>query len=118
MEDFISMNSFDVSIGDKTYKMFFDRRSARQFEEIGGNLSDMREKIFSSTDRLFYVGLRKFHPQISFAEAQELSDKAIDEYGIQEVYGALSDKFMEVFTQGENSSTGKSFLAAKKTART
>lgn len=109
------MASFDVMVGDNTYKMFFDRRSARQFEEIGGNMSDMKEKIFSSTDRLFYVGLHKFHPAISFGEAQELSDKAIDEYGIEEVYGTLSDKFMEVFTQGGNSSsTGKSFLTSKR----
>ena len=104
------MASFDILVSDKTYKMFFDRRSARQFEEIGGNLSDMKEKIFSSTDRLFYVGLRKFHPTISYAEAQELSDKAIEEYGVEEVYGALSERFMEVFTQGENSSGNKSFL--------
>ena len=109
------MAAFDISVGDKTYKMFYDRRSVRQFEEIGGNLSDMKEKIFGSTDRLFYVGLRKFHPAISVSEAFELSDKAIEAYGIEEVYGALSDAFMAVFTQGENSSeTGKSFLVGKK----
>lgn len=108
------MAAFDISVGDKTYKMFFDRRSARQFEEIGGNLSDMKEKIFSSTDRLFYVGLRKFHPTISFSEAQELSDKALEEHGIEEVYGVLSDRFMEVFTQGENSSPTKGFLVSTK----
>lgn len=108
------MAAFDISVGDKTYKMFFDRRSVRQFEEMGGNMSDMKEKIFSSTDRLFYVGLRKFHPAISFSEAQEIADKAIDDYGIEEVYGALSERFMEVFTQGGNSSaTGKSFLVGK-----
>lgn len=108
------MASFDISVNDKTYKMFFDRKSARQFEEIGGNMSDMKEKIFSSTDRLFYCGLRKFHPAISFGEAQEIADKAVEEYGVEEVYGALSDKFMEVFTQGGNSaSTGKSFLVSK-----
>lgn len=107
------MTSFDIAIGDKTYKMFFDRRSARQFEEIGGNLSDMKEKIFSSTDRMFYVGLRKFHPTISFSEAQELSDKAIEEFGVGKVYGVLSDRFMEVFTQGENGSETKSFLATQ-----
>ena len=108
------MAAFDINVGDKTYKMFFDRASVRQFEEIGGNISDMKEKMFSTTDRLFYIGLRKFHPQISFAEAQELSNKALDEFGVESVYGALIEPFMSVFTQaGSNATTGKSFLVNK-----
>lgn len=108
------MTAFDISVGDKTYKMFYDRASVRQFEEIGGNISDMKEKMFSTTDRLFYVGLRKFNSQISFAEAQEISDKAIQEYGIEKVYEPLIGSFMEVFTQaGSNATTGKNFLVIK-----
>lgn len=108
------MAAFDINVNNKTYKMFFDRASVRQFEEIGGNISDVKEKIFSTTDRLFYVGLRKFCPNISFAESQEISDKAIEEFGVDPVYGALLDPFMEVFTQaGNNTTTGKSFLVVK-----
>ena len=108
------MAAFDVFVDGKTYKMFYDRASVRQFEEIGGNISDMKEKIYTSTDRLFYVGLRKYHPQISVAEAFELSDKAIEEYGVEPIYSALSEAFMAVFTQaGSNATTGKSFLVNK-----
>lgn len=110
------MAAFDISVKGKTYKMEFTRESVRQFEQVGGTMSDLRDKLFSSTDRMFYVGLRKFHPQISFAEAQELSDAAISEHGIEEVYRVLSEKFMEVFTQGGNSS-GKSFLVNIKLAK-
>lgn len=111
------MAAFDISVGDKVYKMFFDRSSIRQFEELGGNISDMKEKMYTTTDRLFYVGLRKFHPQISFAEAVEVSNNAIEEYGIDTVYSPLIENFMEVFTRGGNSaSTGKSFIVNKKKA--
>ena len=108
------MAAFDISVDGKTYKMFYDRASVRQFEEIGGNISDMKEKMFSTTDRLFYVGLQKFHPQISFSEAQELSDKSIQEFGINNVYAPLMESFMAVFTEaGSNATTGKSFLVSK-----
>lgn len=108
------MASFDVLVDGKTYKMFFDRASIRQFEEIGGKLTDMREKMYSTADKLMYVGMRKFHPQISPAEAFEISDKAIAEYGIESVYESLIGPFMEVFTQaGSNSTPGKSFIVGK-----
>lgn len=108
------MNSFDVFVDGTTYKMFYDRASVRQFEEIGGNVSDMREKIYTTTDRLFYVGLHKFHPQISPAEAFEISDKAIQEYGVDAIYSALIEPFMAVFMQAGNStSAGKSFIVNK-----
>lgn len=108
------MTAFDVNVENKTYKMFFDRGSVRQYEEMGGQLTDMKEKMFSTTDRLFYVGLRRFHPNISPAEAAEISDKAIEEFGIESVYEALINPFMEVFTQGgSNASTGKKFLVSK-----
>jgi hypothetical protein len=35
------MNSFDVNVGEKTYKLFYDRASVRKFENIGGNVSDL-----------------------------------------------------------------------------
>jgi|GEM_PF-2150679 hypothetical protein len=35
------MNSFDVNVGEKTYKLFYDRASVRKFESIGGNVSDL-----------------------------------------------------------------------------
>ncbi len=108
------MAAFDVSVNGKIYKMFYNRDSIRQFEEIGGSITDMKEKLFSTTDRLFYVGLRKFHRNISFMEAQQISDKAIEEYGIDNVYSALVDKFMEVFTLGaDNATTMKSFIVSK-----
>lgn len=108
------MAAFDVSVGGKSYKMFYDRASVRQFEEIGGNISDMKEKLFSTADRLFYVGLRKFHKGISFMESQQISDAAIEEYGIDTVFGGLLDKFMEVFTQGADNATAmKSFITSK-----
>ena len=107
------MASFDISVGNKTYKMVYTRSSIRQFEEIGGKISDMKEKLYSTTDRLFYVGMRKFHPNVSFMEAQELSDKAIEEYGIDNVYGALIERFMEVFTQGGENASAKSFVVNK-----
>lgn len=108
------MTAFDINVGDKTYKMFFNRDSVRQYEEMGGQLTDMKEKMFITTDRLFYVGLRKFNPHISPAEATEISDKAVQEFGIESVYEPLVNAFMEVFTSGgNNSSTGKKFLATK-----
>ena len=110
------MATFDISVDGKNYKMSFDRSSVRKFEEIGGNLSDMKEKMFLTTDRLFYVGLQKFHPQISFSEAQELSDKSIQDFGINNVYAPLIEAFMAVFTEaGSNATTGKSFLVSKST---
>ena len=111
------MNSFDVNVGEKTYKLFYDRASVRKFESIGGNVSDLQDKIYTSADKLFYCGLGKFHPNISYSEAAEISDKAIEEFGVDEIYSALVEPFMEVFTEGGKSAKGKTFLVTpKKTA--
>lgn len=108
------MASFDINVGDKKYTMFYDRDSIRQFENMDGKAADIQNKIVSTTDKLFYVGLRKFHSKISVAESQDICNKAIDEFGIDEVYAALVEAFSEVFTQGGNSSEKKrSFLVKK-----
>ncbi len=111
------MNSFDVNVGDKTYKLFYNRDSVRKYEEIGGTLSDLQEKVFSVTDKLFFCGLQKFHPNISFAESTQISDEAIDEFGVSEVFEGLVEPFMEVFSAGgKSSSKGRKFLATPKKA--
>jgi len=103
------MAAFDVLVDGKTYKMFFNRDSARRFEEIGGNTSDLKEKPYSTTSKLFYAGLLKYHPTISPAEAFEIADKALEEYGLDTVYSELLNRYLEVFTSA-GSSSSKSFV--------
>ena len=108
------MASFDISVGDKTYKMEYTYDSIRKFEDNEGKLTDMREKIYTTTDKLFYVGLMKYHPNMSYAESAEIAKSAVQEFGVDEVYSALSEKFMMVFSQaGSGKTTGKTFLISK-----
>jgi len=101
------MTTFDIKIGDKKYKISYDRNAARAFEKIGGTMTILKEKFFTATDMLMFVGLSKYHPTISLNEAMELSDKAIDEHGINTVYSTLAEAYMSVFTQGGSNATEK-----------
>lgn len=107
------MASFDVEVSGKKYTMEFTRNSIRLFENIGGTITDLKEKAYTSADKLFYVGLNKFHPNISIAEAQTISDNALEEYGLDNVYPELFEKFMEVFTSAGSKPAEKKFILKK-----
>lgn len=108
------MAEFRISIGDKEYVMEYTRDSVRQFEAIGGSISGMQDKIFTSIDGLIYVGLMKHHAGISYNLAKKISDQAIEEYGAQEIYPVLAEKFTEVFMQeGIRPGKKKTFLVSQ-----
>ncbi len=109
---------FKINVGDRQYDMEFTRDSIRQFESMGGNITDMREKIYNSTDLMFAVGLAKHNPTINPNLAKKISDAAIDEYGIDGIYPVLAEKFMEVFSQAGTKPAGKSFLVVTPKSKT
>lgn len=92
------MAEFKVLVDDKEYTLEYVRDSVRQFEAMGGNIQDIRNKIYTTIDILFYCGLRKHHKDISSNLSKKISDKAIAEYGSDEVYSVLVEKF-SVFLQ-------------------
>ena len=73
----------------------------------------MQGKIFTSIDGLFYVGLMKHQPGISYNLAKKLSDAAIKEYGSSEIYPVLAEKFTEVVMKERSSGQKKSFLVSQ-----
>ena len=108
------MAEFKISINDKEYIMEYTRDSVRQFEAIGGSISGMQDKIFTSIDGLIYVGLMKHHSGINYNLAKKISDSAIEEYGAGEIYPGLAEKFTEVFMkEGSTSNKKKKFLISE-----
>lgn len=107
------MAEFRISVDDKEYVMEYTRDSVRQFEAIGGSISGMQDKIFTSIDGLMYVGLMKHHPGINYNLAKKISDSAIEEYGASEIYPVLAEKFTEVFMKEGSFGKKKSFLVSE-----
>lgn len=107
------MAEFRILVSDKEYLMEYTRNNVRQFEAIGGSISGMQDKIFTSIDELTYVGLMKHHPGINYNLAKKISDSAIEEYGASEIYPILAEKFTEVFMQEGASGKKKSFLVSE-----
>ena len=107
------MAEFKVLVDDKEYTLEYVRDSVRQFEAIGGNIQDIRNKIYTTIDILFYCGLRKHHKEISLNLSKKISDKAVEEYGADEVYSVLVEKFSEVYIGEENKEGAKSFLVSE-----
>ena len=107
------MASFKVLVDDKEYTFEYVRDSVRQFESMGGNIQDMQSKIYTTIDLLFYCGLRKHHSEINFNLSKKISDKAIEEYGIEEIYPVLAEKFNEVFMGSGDMKNKKSFLVSE-----
>ena len=104
------MAEFKVLVDEKEYTLEYVRDSVRQFESMGGNMQDFQGKIYTTIDILFYCGLRKHHKDISFNLSKKISDKAIEEYGIDEIYPVLIEKFTEVFMGEGNGEKKKGFL--------
>lgn len=90
---------FILSISDDDYTFEFTRDSIRLYEQAGGSMSDMREKMMTSIDCMVFAGLAKHH-RVSLALAKSIADKAVDEYGLAEFFYAIADKFLSVFTNG------------------
>lgn len=107
------MAEFRISVNDKEYIMEYTRDSVRQFEAIGGSVSGMQDKIFTSIDGLIYVGLMKHQPGMNYNLAKKISDAAIEEYGATEIYPILAEKFTEVFMQEGSQGKKKSFLISE-----
>ena len=108
------MAEFRISVNEKEYIMEYTRDSVRQFKTIGGSISGMQDKIFTSIDGLIYVELIKHQLGINYNLAKKISDAAIEEYGAGEIYPVLADKFTEVFMQdGSQQGKKKSFLISE-----
>lgn len=108
------MAEFRISVNDKEYIMEYTRDSVRQFEAIGGSISGMQDKIFTSIGGLIYVGLMKHNPGTNYNLAKKISDADIEEYGAGGIYPILAEKFTEVFMQeGNPQSKKKSFLISE-----
>lgn len=110
------MSEFKVSVGDNEYTLEYTRDSVRQFEALGGSIQSMQEKIFTSIDNLFYVGLMKHHKGISYSLAKKIADEAVDEWGVSNIYPVLAERFTEILThEGNISGDKKSFLVSEAT---
>ena len=107
------MAEFKVLVDDKEYILEYVRDSVRQFEAMGENIQDIRNKIYTTIDILFYCGLRKHHKDISLNLSKKISDKAIEEYGSDEVYSVLVEKFSEVYIGENDKENRKSFLISE-----
>ncbi|WP_444659392.1 hypothetical protein ACRQV7_02990 [Caproiciproducens sp. R2] len=112
------MSSFNIQVGENQYEIEFTRDSVRKFEAMGGSINNAREKIQTSTDVLFYLGLITHNPTINPNLAQKICDKAIDEYGLGEVYSTLIDPFTEVFMQAGKKPAGKTLRVTPKETET
>lgn len=107
------MAEFKVLVDEKEYTLEYVRDSVRQFESMGGSTQDIQNKLYSSVDILFYCGLRKHHKEISPNLSKKISDKAIEEYGIEEVYSVLVERFSSVYMGEGSSENKKSFLVSE-----
>ena len=108
------MAEFKVLIDDKEYTLEYTRDSVRQFEALGGSIQSMQEKIFTSIDNLFYVGLLKHHKGISYSLAKKIADEAVYEWGVSNIYPVLAERFTEILThEGNISGDKKSFLVSE-----
>lgn len=94
------MASFNIEVDGKEYEIEFTRDSVRKFEQAGGTLQNLRTQIQTTVDRLFVIGIMTDNSLINPNLAAKILEKALDEYGLAEVYATLVDPFMEVFTQG------------------
>lgn len=107
------MAEFKVLVDEKEYTLEYVRDSVRQFESMGGSMQDIQNKLYTSVDLLFYCGLKKHHKEISPNLSKKISDKAIEEYGIEEVYSILVEKFSSVYMGEGNKEKKKSFLISE-----
>ena len=94
------MASFNIEVDGKEYEMEFTRDSVRKFEKMGGTVENLQTQYQSTVDRLFVIGIMTNNPQINPNLAAKICNKALDEYGLDEVYSTLVEPYMEVFTQG------------------
>ena len=113
------MSKFEINIGEKTYEMEFTRDSARKFEELGGSIKNIQEQLYLTVDRLMFVGLITHNKNITQNLSQKITDEAIDEYGVTEIFSALSEQFVNAImpneeAAGENPTTKKPFIVPKK----
>lgn len=111
------MSSFNIEVGGTQYEMEFTRDSVRKFESMGGSLGTVRDKIQTTTDSLFYLGLITHDSTMNPNLAQKICDKALDENGLMDVYSTLIEPFMEVFTQAGNKPAGKTLRVVPKAAQ-
>lgn len=108
------MASFRISVGEGIYEIEFNRDSVRTFESLGGSITTMRDKMFNSTDLLFYVGLTMHNPDMNPNLAKKISDAAISQYGIIEAFETLADPFAEVFMSAGEKPAGKTMRLVPK----
>lgn len=104
------MASFFLTVGDNEYELEYTRDSIAKFEQSGGTLSGIREKPFTTTKLLIFVGLLEHNKQIYPTLADKIADEAIDEYGLDDLYGQLSEKYMEAFTDADSSVPKKKLI--------
>lgn len=96
------MSVFYLPVGDKEYKMEFTRDSVRQFEAAGYSVAKMSEKIYTSIDGLMYVGLMGSTPGMNPGLAKKITDSALSEYDVFDLYTALTEEFAKVFMNGDD----------------
>lgn len=104
------MAVFYLPVGEKEYEMEFTRDSMAKFESAGGTISGLREKPLLTTQLLVYTGLLTHNPHIYPKLAEKITNEAIDEYGLDELYGQLVEKYMEAFTDADNSKPKKKLV--------
>ena len=104
------MASFYLTVGDKEYEMEFTRDSIAKFEQAGGTISGIREKPLTTTQLLIFVGLVEHNKQIYPSLAEKIASEAIEDYGLDELYGQLSEKYMEAFMDAGNSKPKKKLV--------
>lgn len=108
------MASFMIEVDGNQYEMEFTRDSVRLFENLGGSVSELRSKMFNSIDLLFYTGLHIHNPDVNPNLAKKISDTAIEEFGIEEVFETVSEPFAEVFMLAGKKPAGKSLRLVPK----
>lgn len=112
------MAKFQIEVGGTTYDMEFTRDSAVEFESAGGTLENMRSQIYLTATRLFVIGLMTPKDNLMNKNlAAKVLEKALDEYGVAEVYATVADPFLEVFMQA-GTSTGKKSMRVKSSLET
>lgn len=101
------MASFKIDVDGTLYNMEFTRDSVRKFEQSGGSLEGIKSQLQLTTDRLFTIGIMAPAENLMNANlAAKVLEKALDEYGLDEVYSTVVEPFLEVFTQA-GKQTGK-----------
>jgi len=90
----------------RVHKFVFTHDTVRQFERLGGRLSQGVDNLSVNMD-LYIRAMIIDEGSISTSKAEKIFEEISKEYDIVDVYGVLANKHSEVFIGGDNDAPKK-----------